>query len=114
MVIRATLPLHIQSMAGSSSNPTILASLSILVSERLARDNYRLWRTQVLPAIRVTQLEWFIDGSEITPVKTLEVEENPKKITVPNPEYVVWRVRDQLVKSWPKWPMPPWRWRCGR
>jgi hypothetical protein len=87
-------------MAGSSSNPTIPASLSILVPERLTRDNYRLWRTQVLPAIRVTQLEWFIDGSKITPVKTLEVEEDSKKITVPNPEYVVWRVRDQHMLTY--------------
>jgi hypothetical protein len=35
----------------SSSSTAVPASLSILVSEKLTRDNHRLWCVQVLPAI---------------------------------------------------------------
>jgi hypothetical protein len=78
----------------ASSSSAAPASLSIPVSEKLTRDNYRLWRAQVVPVIRVAQLKGFIDGSEKAPEKILEVEKDYKKITVANPDYAVWRVRD--------------------
>jgi hypothetical protein len=85
-------------MATSSSTPTIPASLAILVSEKLTRDNYQLWRAQVLLAICVAQLEGFIDGSARVPEKILEVEKDSKKMMVPNPDYAVWR--DQHVLTY--------------
>jgi hypothetical protein len=48
-------------------------------------------------AIHEAQLEGFIDGSERAPEKTLEVENDSKKVVVPNPDYVMWRVRDHHV-----------------
>jgi hypothetical protein len=59
-----------------------------------------LWRTQVLPVIRVAQLEGFIYGSKRAPKKTLEVEKDSKKVVVPNPEYVTWHVCDQHVLTY--------------
>jgi hypothetical protein len=76
------------------------ASLSIPVSEKLTRDNHHLWCAQVLPAIRAAQLEGFLDGSEKEPEKNLEIEKDSKKLTVPNPNYAVWRVRDQHVLTY--------------
>ncbi|KAF0904992.1 hypothetical protein E2562_039333 [Oryza meyeriana var. granulata] len=87
-------------MASSSSAPAIPASLSIPVSEKLTRENYLLWRAQVLPAIRAAQLEGFLDGSESEPPKTLTVDKDSKKMEVANPDYVTWRVRDQHVLTY--------------
>jgi hypothetical protein len=74
--------------------------LSIPVSEKLTRDNHRLWCAHVLPAIRAAQLEGFLDGSEKAPKKNLEIEKDSKKLTIPNPDYAVWRVRDQHVLTY--------------
>jgi hypothetical protein len=73
----------------SSSSPTIPASLSILVSEKLTRDNFRLWHAQVVLVIRAAQLEGFIDGSKKALEITLEIEKDSKKLMVPNPDYTV-------------------------
>jgi hypothetical protein len=73
----------------SFSSTVVPASLSIPVSENLTRDNHCLWCTQVLPAIRVAQLEGFLDGSEKSLEKNLEIEKDSKKLTVPNPDYAV-------------------------
>jgi hypothetical protein len=66
----------------ASSSSAVPASLSIPVSEKLTRDNYRLWCAQVLSAIRAAQLEGFIDDSEKASEKILEVEKDSKKLTV--------------------------------
>jgi hypothetical protein len=84
----------------SSSSTVVHASLSILVSEKLTRDNHRLWCVQVLPAIHAAQLEGFLNGSEKAPEKNLEIEKDSKKLTVPNPDYAVLRVRDQHVLTY--------------
>jgi hypothetical protein len=84
----------------SSSSPSILASVSIPVSEKLKRDNFCLWRVQVVPVIHAAQLEEFIDGSKKAPEKTMEIEKDTKKMVVPNPDYIVWRVRDQHVLTY--------------
>jgi hypothetical protein len=80
--------------SSSSAAPT---SLLISVSEKLTRDNFRLLRAQVLPTISAAQLEGFILGSEKALAKILVVEKDSKKVTVPNPDFAVWRVRDQHV-----------------
>jgi hypothetical protein len=84
----------------SSSSTVVSASLSILVSEKLTRDNYCLWCAQVLLAIRAAQLEGFLDGSEKAPEKNLEIEKDSKKLNVPNLDYAVWCVRDQHVLTY--------------
>jgi hypothetical protein len=84
----------------SSSSTAVPASLSIPVSEKLTWDNHRLWCAQVLPVICAAQLEGFLDGSEKAPEKNLEIEKDFKKLTVPNPDYVVWRVCDQHVLTY--------------
>jgi hypothetical protein len=83
-----------------SSSSSVLASLSITVSEKLTRDNYRLWRAQVLSAIRAAQLEGFIEGTEKELEKTLEIEKDSKKVVIPNLDHAVWHVRDQHVLTY--------------
>jgi hypothetical protein len=84
----------------SSSSNIMPASLSIPVSEKLTQDNHRLWCVQALPVIRATQLEGFLDGFEKAPEKNLEIEKDSKKLTIPNPDYVVWHVSDQHILTY--------------
>jgi hypothetical protein len=51
-------------MAASSSNalPTITGG-HVVVSEKLTRDNYMLWKAQVLPTVRGAQLMGYLDGT---------------------------------------------------
>jgi hypothetical protein len=48
--------------------------------KKLTPDNFRLCRAQVLSAIRVTQLESFIDGSDKAPANTIEIEKDSKTL----------------------------------
>jgi hypothetical protein len=83
-----------------SSSSSVPVSLSIPFSEKLTRDNYRLWRAQVLPTIRVAQLKGFIEGTEKAPEKTLEIEKDSKKVVILNPDHAVWHMRDQHVLTY--------------
>jgi hypothetical protein len=45
-------------------------------------------------------LEGFIDGSEKAYVKNLEVEKASKTVTIMNPNYAGWHMRDQHVLTY--------------
>jgi hypothetical protein len=65
--------MSLASSSSSSSTFTSLPSLGHKVSEKLTRDNYLLWRAQVMPPIRAAQLEGILDGSIKAPAKMVEV-----------------------------------------
>ena len=79
-------------MASSSFNA--IAHLGPPVSEKLTRDNFLLWKAQVLPPIRGAQLEDIFDGTDLAPAKTIE---DDKKQVVPNSAYSIWLAKDQQV-----------------
>ncbi|XP_071681623.1 uncharacterized protein [Lolium perenne] len=88
-------------MASSSSSPQI--NLGAPPSDKLTRDNYPLWRSQVLPAIRGAMVDGLLDGTDAAPPKQLVLtpadNDNPAK-TTPNPAYAAWVSRDQMVLSY--------------
>ena len=72
---------------------------------KLSRENYTLWKAQVLPAIRGERMMGLLDGKEAAPSEMLEPDDkdpaadkdhSPK----PNPAYDVWVARDQQVLSY--------------
>ena len=72
----------------SSSTTSAPPALGPPASEKLTRDNYHLWRAQVLPAICSAQLMGILEGKTRAPPQLLEVENTEKKKDlVPNPEY---------------------------
>jgi hypothetical protein len=68
-------------MSNSSSSSTAPASLTIPVSKKLTRRTIAC-------------------GSEKAHVKNLEVEKASKMVTIMNPDYAGWRVRDQHVLTY--------------
>jgi hypothetical protein len=85
-------------MTNSSSTQTFLHRSPF--PEMLTRENFCLWRAQVVPAIRATQLGGFIEGTKRVPVKTLEVKKDSKKMLILNLDYTTWCVRDQHVLTY--------------
>ncbi|KAK1646191.1 hypothetical protein QYE76_063996 [Lolium multiflorum] len=68
-------------------------------SEKLTRDNFLLWETQVLPAIRGARLMGFLDGTNKAPADKITVDDSDGKgrTEVSNPEYENWVQTDQQV-----------------
>jgi hypothetical protein len=73
-------------------------ALNITLLEKLNRENFLLWQTQVLPEIRGAQLFGFLDGSIAEPTKTIKTKDKDMvEVTIPNPKYVHWVAQDQIV-----------------
>ena len=71
------------------------------VSEKLARDNFMLWKAQILPAIRGAQLMGILDGTTPKPPPTIKVEKADKTVEeVANPALATWLAQDQQVLSY--------------
>ena len=68
-----------------------------MVSVKLSRDNYLLWKAQVVPILRGHQLLGFLNGA--TPAPPARVPKTTEKGAdlVRNPAYVVWYAQDQLL-----------------
>jgi hypothetical protein len=63
-------------------------------------ENYLLWETQVLPAVRGARVMGFLDGSSKAPPKKLTVDKDSKEEEVDNLAYDVWVQNDQLVLTY--------------
>ncbi|XP_073351811.1 uncharacterized protein [Aegilops tauschii subsp. strangulata] len=84
----------------SSSSATGL-NLGAPPTERLTRANYLLWKAQVLPALRGAQVTGLLDGSDVAPPKTAQIEQADKTTAIgPNPLYGPWLLKDQQVLSY--------------
>ncbi|KAK1615934.1 hypothetical protein QYE76_021451 [Lolium multiflorum] len=85
----------------SSTSPTQMPSLPSLCSSitvQLDRENYLLWKAQVVPTLHSYELIGYIDGTCTAPPKTIPAAEANAE-PVPNPAYAEWFRRDQLVLS---------------
>jgi hypothetical protein len=69
-------------------------------AEKLTRDNFLLWETQALPAIRGARLMGYLDGTTKAPPATLSVDKDGEKSEVANPAYEAWMQTDQNVLSY--------------
>ncbi|KAK1642839.1 hypothetical protein QYE76_060644 [Lolium multiflorum] len=90
-------------MASSAPIPPI--SLGQPPRTQLTRDNYPIWRSQVLPAIRGAQQLGLITGADCAPppevvdVPADKTSDTPATMKA-NPLYADWIARDQLVLSY--------------
>ena len=88
---------HLLAMAGTTagaivSGPTAsMPSLAGLITVRLTRVNFLLWKAQVIPNLTGAGLFGYLDGSVPTPPKTIVVGTGDAAHSAPNPEYAPWR-----------------------
>jgi hypothetical protein len=66
----------------SSSSST--SSLGHLISEKLTRDNFILWKAQVIPIVHGAQLFGYQDGTTAEPARS-------------DPNHSAWVAQDQQV-----------------
>jgi len=74
------------SSSAGSSNPLI----GIQVTEKLTKNNFALWRAQVLTAIRGAHLEGYVTGKVVAPAVEIDEKQADKVVKVSNPEYEEW------------------------
>jgi hypothetical protein len=80
--------------AGSSLTPSG-PLLNITISEKLTRENFLLWQTQVLPEIYGVQLYGYLDGSIEAPKKEVTVKDKDgTEVKITNPDYSRWAAQD--------------------
>lgn len=83
-----------------SSAASVAPSFGFSVTEKLARNNFPMWRMQVESALKGAQLATFIEASTVAPSPFLEpVKVEDGKESKPNPDYVSWVAKDQTVLS---------------
>ncbi|KAF9612609.1 hypothetical protein IFM89_002205 [Coptis chinensis] len=82
--------------SNSDSNNQTLQTTHIhhLISVKLDRENFLLWRTQFMPLLIGYDLEGYVDGSVSPPPRTLLNSNNV------NPEFTKWRKQDQVLLGW--------------
>ena len=85
-------------MALSSNGP---AMLSLPISEKLSRDNFLLWKAQILPAIKGTRFVGILSGTSKALAPTISIEKAEKsKEDIVNPKYETWMAQDQQLLSY--------------
>jgi hypothetical protein len=88
-------------MTLSSSSSPVINTLSHVVSEKLTRDNFRLWKAQVWPTVRGAQFTDFLNGTKKAPAEFITVQKEDKtEEKVLNPEYMTWLTQDQQLISY--------------
>uniref|UniRef100_A0A2N9J7Y7 Uncharacterized protein n=1 Tax=Fagus sylvatica TaxID=28930 RepID=A0A2N9J7Y7_FAGSY len=87
------------SSALSASPPTSLIAVHHLITIKLTRDNYLLWKAQIVPYLRGQHLFAFLDGSRPAPPPSLPTQLAEATALVPNPEFQAWHLQDQLILS---------------
>ena len=83
-------------MASSSSSGLAASVLGHPITEKLAKNNYALWKLQVLPAVRGAQLTGYLDGKTVAPPVQIDGKEGKQL----NPEYTEWVTKDQNLLSY--------------
>ncbi|XP_072066105.1 uncharacterized protein [Arachis hypogaea] len=68
------------------------------ISLKLNKENYLLWKQQVLPAIRGHNMQQHIASDSQLPPKFMSQEDEVRGIL--NPEFLVWQQKDQLLLTW--------------
>jgi hypothetical protein len=65
------------------------------------------WKALVFPPLRCADAFGLLDGSDTASAKILEaLDDDGKKVSMPNPAYATWVTRDQFVQGSSTTPSP--------
>jgi hypothetical protein len=84
-------------ISAASGSTVSLHSITSMITIRLSRDNFLLWKTQAVPALRAAHLYGYIDSTVVKPPPTLVEGTGPDAKEVANPAFLRWFQQDQLV-----------------
>ena len=72
----------------SSSAPISVTTLGNLITLRLTRDNFLLWKTQAVPALAANGLFGYVAGTIEAPPHTIQEGTGDAAVDVANPEFL--------------------------
>ncbi len=76
-----------------------LTPIQHLITIKLNRDNYLLWKARIVPYLKGQHLFSFIDGSLPAPPSFLPPTSTEITQTTLNPTFVTWQSQDQMIFS---------------
>jgi hypothetical protein len=87
----------------SSTNTTVptsslITNLPHLVTVKLTRDNFLLWKAQIVPYLKGQKVFGYVDGTISMPPQSIPAFSDGS-ITIPNPAFLTWVQQDQMVLS---------------
>jgi transposase InsO family protein len=84
----------------TSSSPVLPVNINHTIFVKLNRDNFLVWKTQLIPFLTGHDLMGYVDGSRESPSPTLSVvAADGTESSTPNPAYQTWVQQDQLLLS---------------
>ncbi|KAA8544475.1 hypothetical protein F0562_022485 [Nyssa sinensis] len=84
----------------STLNVVNFASIKLSTNWKKSFTNYLPWKTQILGLVESQDLLGFIDGTNPPPAEMVTVPDDMTMKEIPNPDYLLWRRSDRLVKGW--------------
>ena len=82
-------------MASSSALNVASPLFGQVITKKLTKTNFPLWRAQVLPILRGAQLQGYLDDTDTPPPAELEAKDGEKVKKVPNPDHAAWKAMEQ-------------------
>ena len=71
-----------------------------IVTVKLNRDNFLLWKAQIIPYMRGQRVFSFLDGTITPPPQVIPNPDTASTIdSIENPEFLTWVQQDQLIMS---------------
>jgi hypothetical protein len=84
----------------ASSAPGASVSIGYPVTEKLAKNNFPLWRAEVMTALRGAQVAHLISADALVLAKEIARSADKPIEMIPNPEYDNWVAKDQQVLNY--------------
>ena len=82
-----------------NTSPHSLPPIHHLITIKLTRDNYLLWKAQILPYLKGQHLFGFVDGTQIPPPQFLPLTTTKGSHLRSNLDFLFWQSHDQLILS---------------
>uniref|UniRef100_A0A2N9ESZ2 Reverse transcriptase Ty1/copia-type domain-containing protein n=1 Tax=Fagus sylvatica TaxID=28930 RepID=A0A2N9ESZ2_FAGSY len=76
-----------------------LTPIQHLITIKLNRDNYLLWKAQIVPYLKGQHLFGFLDGSQPAPSSFLPLTSTEISEPTLNPAFLAWQSQDQMILS---------------
>ena len=80
-------------------SPTSLTPIHHLITIKLTRENYLLWKAQVVPYLKGQHLYGYLDGSTPAPPQSLTIESDGDVQVIQNPDFDHWYLQNQMILS---------------
>ena len=91
------------STTDSVTSPSLhipLTHIHHLITIKLTRENYLLWKAQIVPYLRGQHLYGFLDGSRPAPTSTITITSSAATQVLPNSNLLqAWKTQEQMILS---------------